>query len=193
MKTRTVVLLFTLGSLVGVPLAGLYIRFSPSDDKFFHAFVMLAACCVSFPAVVVFLRITLRMWAMAEEQRGAMLELRDSLKPFVEKAGTVVDGAASIIEDLKNQKAGKIVEFIEKIEKDGIVPKIVSSVEGIGKQVAEVIRRATKGRGGPVDVPIIGPEGVPLDLETWGVGFCVKCGASNESTVCKYCGSDVAF
>lgn len=185
MKSRMVVLLFALGSFVGIPLAGLYIRFSPSDDKFFHAFVMLAACAVSFPAVVVFLRITLKMWAMAEEQRSTMLELRDSIKPFAEKGRELLDDAGGIIEDLKNQKAGKIVDFIEKIEKEGIVPKIVASVEGIGKQVAEVIRRATKRRDDePVDVPVVDPA---------GIGFCSRCGASNKDSVCKYCGSDVAF
>lgn len=171
MKSRTVALLFSLGSFAGVLMAGLYTRFSPSPDRFFHAFVMLAACGVSFPAVVIFLRVTLKMWAMAEDQKGLMLELRNAIKPFVEEGKEVIAAVRGIIEDLKNQKAGKIIEFIERVERDGLIPKVVKSIEEIGRQVGEVIRRSSRHGGGEIEVPVISKEPPCDDLRS----RCTQC------------------
>jgi hypothetical protein len=184
MKPRTVALLFVVGSFIGTPMALLYIRYSPSVDRFFHAFVMLAAIAFSAPSVVVLLRMTLRMWEMAVEQRATMLELRDSIKPFVVEGRGVIEGVKGVIEDLKNQKAGKIIEFIEKIEKDGLIPKIVLSMEEIGRQVGDAVRRFKHGKGGEVEVPVI-PRGrtcvncwidVPPVADGVPAPVCPECG-----------------
>jgi len=143
MSRRTVVLLFVIGSSVGIPMAALYITFSPSHDRYFHAFVMMAACSVSFPAVTIFLNITLKMWDKAIEQSKILSELRDEIKPLVADAKVVIKS----VEDMVNQFGDQprvVVDFIDKLAKDGTVEKLTSSIEAVVKKVQDVIEHGGK-------------------------------------------------
>lgn len=139
MRRRTVVALFALGQSVGIPLAGLYARLSPSQDRFFHAFVLYAACGVSFPAVSVFLTITLRMWDKAQEQGQLLADLRDDIKPLVSDAKAVVDAVGSVVKQIGDKNPKMVVDFVEKLHKDGTFEKIATSIETVAKKVHEAI------------------------------------------------------
>lgn len=63
-------------------------------------------------------------------------------KPIVEDLKNIIASVRELIEDLKRQKAGKIVEFLEKLSKDGTVDKIAGSLDEIGRKVGEVVRKS---------------------------------------------------
>lgn len=141
MNRKTVALLFVLGASVGIPLAVAYATLQKGEDRYFHAFVMLAALGVSFPAVSVFLTITLRMWDMAQDQRSLLKEMRDDVKPITADAKEVIGGVRELIEDFKKQDPKRIVDFIDKLSKDGTLERIADSVEKVGEKVHEAIKK----------------------------------------------------
>lgn len=138
MSRFAVIKLFALGWAVGIPMAALYIYFSPSHDRVFHGFVMLAACGVSFPAVTIFLNITLKMWDKAIEQGKILADLRDEIKPLVADAKVVIKSVEDMVSRFGDQPR-VVVDFIDKLAKDGTVEKLTSSFDAIMKKVHEVI------------------------------------------------------
>jgi len=138
MKRRTVIGLFALGALVGIPLGAVYVKFSTSTDKFFHAYVLVASVAVSFPSVVIFLRSTLLLLDIATQNQESMKDLGSVAKDAKE----LIADAKAIIADVKKQDPRKIVEFIDKLSTDGTLEKIADSVEKVAERVGEAIRKA---------------------------------------------------
>jgi len=138
MKRRTVIGLFAVGALIGVPLGVVYVRFSASIDKFFHAYVLVASVAVSFPSVVIFLRSTLLLLDIAVQNQDSMKELGS----VAHDAKELIADTKAIIADVKKQDHRKIVEFINKISDDGTLEKIAESVEKVAERVGEAIRKA---------------------------------------------------
>lgn len=145
MSRRAVTALFVLGWAVGIPMAALYIIFSPSHDRVFHGFVMLAACGVSFPAVSIFLNITLKMWDKQVEMSDKQVEfgkvfadLRDQITPLVKDAKGVIKSVEDMVNRFGDQPKA-VVDFIDKIAKDGTVEKLTTSFDSIMKKIHEVI------------------------------------------------------
>lgn len=137
MSPKTVILLFAVGSFVGIPLAISYIAFAQTKDRFFHAFVLAAALCVSFPAVVIFIRSTLKLLAIAIKNERSMDELGDVAKD----AKDVIKDIKEIIADVKIQDPKKIVEFVDKLATDGTLEKIAGSVEKVAERIGEAIKK----------------------------------------------------
>lgn len=141
MKRKSVILLFAVGALVGVPLSVTYALVMTPEDRYFHSFVMLAACGVSFPAVVIFLRVTLDMWARAIRSEAIMQELRDEIKPITKDAREVIGAVHELVEDLKGQNPKRIVEFVDRLSRDGVIDRIAGTVEKVGEKIGDAIKR----------------------------------------------------
>jgi len=146
MSRRDVIKLFVLGWAVGITMAALYIYFSVSHDRVFHGFVMLAACGVSFPAVTIFLNITLKMWDKAIEQGKILADLRDEIKPLVEDAKVVIKSVEDMVSRFGDQPR-IVVDFIDKLAKDGTVEKLTASIESVVKKVQQVIGHESPAAG----------------------------------------------
>lgn len=149
MKRSTVVSLFTAGSLIGIPLAVSYALTASSEDRYFHGFIILSACSVSFPAIVIFLRSTLQLLDMAIKNDERMRDLGS----VAADAKEVIGAVRSLIEDVKEQNPGRIIEFLEKLQKDGSIEKIATSVEAIAKKAHEVLERGKVKEGAAIEVP----------------------------------------
>lgn len=69
--------------------------------------------------------------------------LRDfqrEIKPLLADAGEVVGSVRKLVEDLKHQDVGKIVEFLERVKSDGTVDRVAASLEVIAKKFDSVIK-----------------------------------------------------
>lgn len=138
MTRRAVIQLFASGATVGLVVAAAYLHWSPSNDRVFHSFVILAACGVSFPALTIFLNITLKMWDKAIEQGKILADLRDEVKPLVQDAKAVIKSVEDMVSRFGDQPM-VVIDFIDKLAKDGTVQKLTTSIESIVKKVQEVI------------------------------------------------------
>lgn len=71
---------------------------------------------------------------LQKELRGILTDVREIVGPV-----------RSLIEDLKRQKVGKVVEFIERLSNDGSIEKIAGAVESIGDRIHKAIEKVEKG------------------------------------------------
>jgi uncharacterized protein YoxC len=71
--------------------------------------------------------------ALQKELRGILTDVRDIVGPVSE-----------LVNDLKSQKTGKVIEFIEKLSTDGSVEKIAGALESIGERIHRVIEKVEK-------------------------------------------------
>jgi hypothetical protein len=118
MKRGKIVLLFLFGHCIAVPLALLYLRFSPSNDKYFHSFVMYIAAGWSFPAMITFLRITVDMWDRAVRQEGLMVDLHESIHPLARDGKEAMGSVKALLDRFKsNDISGieKSMSFLSRL------------------------------------------------------------------------------
>jgi len=71
---------------------------------------------------------------LQRELRGILTDVKDVIGPVKE-----------LVDDLKKQKTGKVVAFIEKLAEDGSVEKIAGALESIGDRIHKVIEKVEKG------------------------------------------------
>jgi uncharacterized protein YoxC len=71
---------------------------------------------------------------LQKELRGILTDVKDVIGPVRE-----------LVDDLKKQKAGKVVDFIEKLSSDGSITKIAAALESIGERVHKAFEKVEKG------------------------------------------------
>jgi uncharacterized protein YoxC len=71
---------------------------------------------------------------LQKELRGILTDVRD-----------VVGPVKALVDDLKRQKTGKVIEFIEKLSTDGSVEKIAGALESIGDRIHKAFEKVEKG------------------------------------------------
>lgn len=71
---------------------------------------------------------------LQKELRGILTDVRDIVGPVKELVG-----------DLKGQKTDKVVQFIDKLSKDGSVEKIAGALESIGDRIHRALEKVEKG------------------------------------------------
>jgi len=77
--------------------------------------------------------------------------IKADVVPLIADAKSVVGSIRTLVDDVKNQNPGKILEFLDKLSKDGTVERMTTAVEIIGKKVQSVF--GAKHEGERVEVP----------------------------------------
>lgn len=96
-----------------------------------------------------------RINATANAMESVQRFVEDELVPVVKDARAMITGAQTIVNDLKSQNPKRILEFIDRLEKDGTIHKLTASIEQIvlkfktdglgessGKTRGEIVREA---------------------------------------------------
>lgn len=71
---------------------------------------------------------------LQKELRGILTDVKDIVGPVRE-----------LVDDLKKQKTGKVIAFIEKLSTDGSVEKIAGALESIGERIHKALEKVEKG------------------------------------------------
>jgi uncharacterized protein YoxC len=71
--------------------------------------------------------------------------LQKELKGILTDVRDVVGPVKALVDDLKKQKTGKVLEFIEKLSTDGSVEKIAGALESIGERIHKAFEKVEKG------------------------------------------------
>jgi len=66
------------------------------------------------------------------------------IKPIIHDLKEIVGPARELVDDLKGQKTGSIVAFVEKLSKDGTVERLAKSLEEIGSKIHDALERVEK-------------------------------------------------
>jgi hypothetical protein len=96
-----------------------------------------------------------RIEATANAMESIQKFVENEAVPLVRDARAMVSGAQTVVDDLKSQNPKRILEFIDKLEKDGTIHKLAASIEqvvakfkadgfgdGLGKTREEILRDA---------------------------------------------------
>lgn len=75
------------------------------------------------------------------KQTAAILrEFQKEIRPLLTDAGEVIGSVKTLVEDLKRQDVAKIMEFLDRVKRDGTVDRVAASLEEIAKKVDRVIK-----------------------------------------------------
>ena len=132
----------------------------------------------------------LALWPYMRVTRAAMMEslelgrassgvlkgLESEVKPLVADLRGIVGDFKILIGDIKEQRPGRILEFLEKLEKDGSIQKITQSVEAIARQAHAALEKSHA--GSPISIPLLEPPYPPVPLP-----FCKKCGLQHHPII----------
>jgi uncharacterized protein YoxC len=127
----------------------------------------ITAILISFGAIAWALFV---LWPYIHETRAVMREslklgratantlttLESDIRPVVKDLKEIVSDIRTLIGDVKEQKPGRIIEFLEKLQKDGSIEKIATAVEAIARKTHEVLERGKVKDGTVIDVPDFG-------------------------------------
>lgn len=78
---------------------------------------------------------------IGRETAEVMRALKEDVVPIIADAKTVLASVSELVRQLNEQNPKAIVDFLERLAKDGTVEKIASSVETVAKKVHEVLDR----------------------------------------------------
>jgi uncharacterized protein YoxC len=107
---------------------------------------------------------------------STLTTLEGDIRPVVKDLKEIVSDIRTLISDVKEQKPGRIIEFLEKLQKDGSIEKIATSVEAIARKAHEAFEQGRVPKGTEITVP----EFTPLPP-------CLKCGTSHHPiAVCHF-------
>lgn len=95
---------------------------------------------------------------IGEETSKVLAQLSKDAGPLIVDAKEVVGSIREIISDIKEQNPGRIIEFLESLERDGSVQKIAKSVEEIAKKVHTSLERGRAPAGSEIGVPELADE-----------------------------------
>ena len=117
--------------------------------------------------------------------------LEGDIRPVVKDLREIVSDIRTLISDVKEQKPGRIIEFLEKLQKDGSIEKIATSVEAIARKAHEAFEQGRVMKGSAIAIPEL--ASLPLDPVDFGkpVDYrllheevpmppCLKCGAAHH-------------
>lgn len=133
------VLVFTIGTILGTALAILYVLFvTNSPAKYFHAFVMLAGAGFTGPAFMLSLRLMLRMYDQsleALENQNYLIakwhEKEDKFDPMIDKAQKIITNLDTTVEKLTAK--GDLEKSLEAVR---AIPGKLDALIKVAKQPA---------------------------------------------------------
>jgi hypothetical protein len=103
---------------------------------------------------------------IGEETSKVLAQLQRDFVPLLKDVQEVVGSARTVIDDIRQQNPGRIIEFLEKLKADGSVERAVRSVEEIAKKVHEVIERPKTPAGVSIGVPDLDEDPKVEDVPT---------------------------
>lgn len=129
--------IFALGQAIGIPLAVLYMIYSPSMDRPFHSFVMWAGAGITFPLFSISIRIMLKMYYKAVAQEEKFVEVADQVKevaktvhqekqtvdPIITQVKTTVDRVVPTIE--------KAAQAVDRVAENGQLEEALLAIREI--------------------------------------------------------------
>jgi hypothetical protein len=144
--------MFALGCAIAAAGVYWYWRHSPSQDKIFHCFLIMAACGFTFPMFTASVRLMVRMYYMnhagmqkQEEMVDGFREVKNDAKPIVADVRTIVHKITVALEKYSNDDLVKsfIAEFKKELDsEDGAVKRFMrkmdEAVEGLKALTAPV-------------------------------------------------------
>jgi len=78
---------------------------------------------------------------IGEKTVDAVEEVQREIKPILRDAREVIGAVRGLVDDLKAQNPTRIVEFAEKLSRDGTLERIVTSIEQVGVVVNDAVKR----------------------------------------------------
>jgi hypothetical protein len=62
-------------------------------------------------------------------------KLYEEIHPTVENAKKVLESLGGLVDQVKRQEPGRIIEFVDKLQKSGTIDKVAKSLEQIAGRV----------------------------------------------------------
>ena len=78
---------------------------------------------------------------IGQDTSRTLEEMRDEVKPLVEDAKEVVGAVRDLVKDIKDQNPRKIVDYFDKLSKDGTIDRIAASIDKVADKVHEAIQK----------------------------------------------------
>lgn len=119
---------------------------------------------------------------------ATLTTLEGDIRPVVKDLKEIVSDIRTLIGDVKEQKPGRIIEFLDKLQKDGSIEKIATSVEAIARKAHEALGRGKPQEGAEISIPNLGPIdfGKQEDFQILTPPPCPNCGSAHHQILrCK--------
>jgi hypothetical protein len=126
----------TIAIIVGltfVVVTSLYVGKTVAETQ---SIVSIAAWFVAAPFAVGYMgSLTTRMEKKTDMSVRMFDKLYEEIHPTVENAKKVLESLSGLVDQVKRQEPGRIIEFVDKLQKSGTIDKVAKSLEQIAGRV----------------------------------------------------------